>query len=124
LQRIRSAQQHPIARLQTHVLDQHVRALVHAREQFLVGCSRRLAVQIGPDRRALSVPRRDRAIEQFGRAIDAGCIRDIRILEQHDGPMFGARQVIASKGIDVSGRFHPDLLERGEVSGIDGSGRQ
>jgi hypothetical protein len=101
LQCVRPAQQHPVARLQTHFVDQHVSAAIDEREQFAIGGGARRAVHLGPDRRTVAMTRFDGPLEQLGRAVQARRIGDVRVVEQKDGPLVLRRKIVARESIDV-----------------------
>ena len=43
----------------------------------------------------------DGSIEEFGRAIQARSVSDVRVIEQKDGPLILRRKIVARESIDV-----------------------
>jgi len=92
-----TAQQHPIARHQTHVLDQHMRQTAHLAVQLAISPVNVLADDRGP----VAMSFRHRALDQFDAGVEFFGKAQFGTVENQFRPLIDGREVVDDESVDM-----------------------
>ena len=95
---VRPAQQHPVARHEAEVGDEHVRDPVGAGEQVAVGP---VGAVGGEEARPVAAVLGDHVVEQLDRAVEPLGVLQLRQVEGEHRPLLLGWQVVAAERVDV-----------------------
>ena len=90
-------QEHPVARHEPQVIDQHIGDPVGAGEKVTVGPG----LVGAPQRDPVAVALLDMDVDQFGRAVDLLGVLEFRIVQQERRPLVLGRQVVPGERVDM-----------------------